>query len=466
VAGFPKSFKIFAYGNGKKRAAVIVNNSIDAVAIKQVSDEDATLIEISYKRLNFYGASLYFGIDRDIETDIGKVGETIELTRGKGLILSIDCNSRSKLWHDTNTNQRGTPLEELITSDLLLMNEASGIPTFETIRGRSWIDLTLCNNILAENTGRWTCGEEESCSDHKLILFDVEAGSSGCNAINHAGKRYLIKTEDLEKSEDKLVSNLLSRFNCVNNPSDLTKCDEELGEKDKQSTDTDELMSKFTSVITATCDAAFKVSKAGDRITKGRKVPWWTGELTIPRKRELALRRRQQRTRNDDNLRHERKLRYQEGKRLYQAKLQEEKLKSWKEFCSHTTGSNPWNAVYKLASEKLRSKTTLSTLKTQNGTYTSDIENTIKHMMEYFIPEDNESSDSAHHKFIRQLTVEPLDTLDDEEFTKEEIQAVLKLDPGKAPGEDGLNRDILLKIFKCLPTFFTEIYNERLRILP
>jgi hypothetical protein len=73
------------------------------------------------------------------------------------------------------------------------MNEASGIPTFETIRGRSWIDLTLCNNILAQNTGRWTCGEEESCSDHKLILFDSEAGTSGCNAINHAGTRYKIK---------------------------------------------------------------------------------------------------------------------------------------------------------------------------------------------------------------------------------------------------------------------------------
>jgi len=44
------------------------------------------------------------------------------------------------------------------------------------------------------------------------------------------------------------VSNLLSRFNCVNIPSDLTKC-EELGEKVKQSTDTEELKFKSTSII-------------------------------------------------------------------------------------------------------------------------------------------------------------------------------------------------------------------------
>ena len=189
VAEFPKSFKIFAYGNGRKRSAIILNkNNIDAVAIKQASDEDATLIEICYKGLNFYGTSLYFAIDRDIERDTGKVKEIKELTRAKALILSIDSNSRSKLWHDMYTNQWGKTLEEfIITSDLLLMNEATGIPTFETIRGRIWIDLTLCNNILAQNTKKWSCREEESCSDHKLMLFNTEAGTPACNVFNHAG---------------------------------------------------------------------------------------------------------------------------------------------------------------------------------------------------------------------------------------------------------------------------------------
>jgi hypothetical protein len=84
--------------------------------------------------------------------------------------------------------------------------------------------------------------------------------------------------------------------------------------------------------------------------------------------------------------------------------------------------------------------------------------------MEYFILEDSESSDSVHHKSIRQLSAKPLDTLDDEDFTKDQILAVLeKFDPDKAPGEDGLNTDILLKIFKRFPTFFTEIYNQCLR---
>jgi hypothetical protein len=51
--------------------------------------------------------------------------------------------------------------------------------------------------------------------------------------------------------------------------------------------------------------------------------------------------------------------------------------------------------------------------------------------MEYSIPEGKQNSDRAHHDFIRQLTVEPLDTIEDEIFTKEEMQVVIvTCDPG------------------------------------
>jgi hypothetical protein len=50
----------------------------------------------------------------------------------------------------------------------------------------------------------------------------------------------------------------------------------------------------------------------------------------------------------------------------------------------------------------------------------------MEHMMEYFIPEGSVSSESEHHKRIRHGIEEPLDTPDDEEFTQEEILAVIE----------------------------------------
>jgi len=101
VAGFPKSFRIFAHGSDRKRSAIIVNNNEDDVmAITQVSNEDVILTEIRYEGPTFFGASLYLPIDSDIERDLEKV-DILQLTKRDGLILAIDSNATSKLWFDS-----------------------------------------------------------------------------------------------------------------------------------------------------------------------------------------------------------------------------------------------------------------------------------------------------------------------------------------------------------------------------
>jgi len=105
----------------------------------------------------------------------------------------------------------------------------------------------------------------------------------------------------------------------------------------------------------------------------------------------------------------------------YQSKLQEETFKSWQKYCSSTLESNPWNAIYKTASGKLRSTTCLTTLQQLDGTFTLDTESTAKHLLDYFVPKDNEINDSAVHMQIRELINEPIDTEDDKPFSQVEI---------------------------------------------
>ena len=180
MAGFPKGFKIFTRGSSRKRSLVIVNNNdIDVIAITQASHEDAILTEFRYEGLKFYGASLYLPINQDIERDLGTIEEIIRHTKGEGLLLALDSNARSKIWSDMYTNARGRALEEYIMRDLLIMNEHSDVPTFESSRGHSWINLTLRNSKLAQKIGGWSCGEEVSCADHKIILFEIDSWANG-----------------------------------------------------------------------------------------------------------------------------------------------------------------------------------------------------------------------------------------------------------------------------------------------
>jgi hypothetical protein len=162
----------------------------------------------------------------------------------------------------------------------------------------------------------------------------------------------------------------MAKFDCqVLENNSITK-DNAISHKVKQCTDIGIVVKKFISAITEACDATFQVLKPSKRANKQRSVPWWTRELTILRKKALALRRRYQRTKTDANLRQERRQHYHEGNRIYQAKLREEKMRSWKEFCTSTDSTNPWNAVYRYAAGKQRSKPTLSTLKMNDNTYT------------------------------------------------------------------------------------------------
>ena len=107
-------------------------------------------------------------------------------------------------------------------------------------------------------------------------------------------------------------------------------------------------------------------------------------------------------------------------------KLKDEKFKFWQNYCSSTEESNPWNAIYKTASGKSRNKTCLTTLQQPNGTFTLDTESTTKYMLDYFVPEDNETNDSAIHKQIREQVKEPVDTEDNKSFSREEIKSAIK----------------------------------------
>jgi len=144
--------------------------------------------------------------------------------------------------------------------------------------------------------------------------------------------------------------------------------------------------------------------------------------------------------------------------------VQEAKLKSWKTFCSINDGADPWNAVYKIASSKIRTSTRLTTLEKEDGTYTTDARSTIMHMLEHFAPDDREDSDDELHRKIRKEIQEPIDTADVKPFTKEEVIANLKkFNSKKAPGKDGLTSDILIRAFQAFPLFFTELYNACLK---
>jgi hypothetical protein len=73
-------------------------------------------------------------------------------------------------------------------------------------------------------------------------------------------------------------------------------------------------------------------------------------------------------------------------------------------------------------------------------------------MAEQLIPENNTQEDTDHHKNIRRLTEQPIETIDDRDFSQEEVRQVIEgFNPRKAPVPDGITSDILTLVFKSIP---------------
>jgi hypothetical protein len=190
--------KIYASGDGRHRAAILVTNSqIDSLLLRQLLDEDTVVLEVVSDKARTIIASTYFDINRQIEGDLKEIEAIIHHAKGAGLLLAIDSNSRSASWHDTQTNARGRILEEfLLSKHLHIMNEKSTLTTFLNSRGSSNIDLTVISNQLFRAVEHWKVSDQESSSDHSIIKFAIGQGSWGRSKQDSQGIRCIVKGKD------------------------------------------------------------------------------------------------------------------------------------------------------------------------------------------------------------------------------------------------------------------------------
>jgi len=149
---------------------VVTNKHKDVLLLKQHSDADAIVAEITADGVKLIMASMYFDIGRPVEEDLSKIEAVLQHANGVGGLLAIDSNARSASWHDSTTNAKGRTLDEyLMRKQLYILKEEGLNTTFRNRRGVSNIDLTIITNQLLRTVARWEISDQESSSDHNII---------------------------------------------------------------------------------------------------------------------------------------------------------------------------------------------------------------------------------------------------------------------------------------------------------
>lgn len=417
-------------------AVAILNSNYTILKLTEFSNTHFTCIEATYNKVKTYIVNAYFQYSEKIDKYIEHLHKFLTTMKGKRILIALDSNAKSTLWHNNSTDDRGRKLEELIAQhDLAIVNSPSNLTTFSNHKGNSNIDLTLASKQLARQITNWKVEDTITTSDHNLITFRVNSRM------------------------DKPTTKTVNRFNI--NKADWDKFEQVITERENTAqsdepslpNQADSLANNLTDTLTAASNEAIP------RKTRfSKSVPWWNKELNDIKKKVRRLRRRLQNatspTQKQAILDEYRPLRNR-----YTAKIRSSKLQSWRSFVTEHGNKDTWGLVYRLQMTKLNTEQACNTIKI-NGQHTATWEETASALLHAIIPDDSPQENTIEQDNICTSARAPPDTDNTPIFTREEIgKAISTIKPKKTPGHDYLEAEIIRHAWPIMKDKFMDTYN-------
>ncbi|KOB65358.1 TRASSc9 protein [Operophtera brumata] len=333
---------------------------------------------------------------------------------------------------------RGSKFVEFATQyDLNIVNEGT-TPTFYIHRGDKLYtgipDLTACSTGLLDRVKDWHVSKTAvTLSDHRQINFNIELG--------------------LPEVEETLQHKQI-------NPETVAAIETRAA--------TDELVDLYTNTVLEVCEQTIPVIPL---LRKGKKIIWWTEELTNKKQEMIRCRNR---IRKANPVRKPMAIeQYKKAKEEYKELMQSTINASWVDFCTKQEKETVWQRSYRVlklcegtAAEKL--------LRLSPDSDALDPVGSAELLAKTFYPWDEEATDSDEQARIRSEVLDLVYGADENQecpqdcpsFTLEELKVVYsRMSPNKSPGEDGLTSDICQTCFDVAPLLEVKMNNALKQIV-
>lgn len=172
------------------RAALFITNSLQSVSLGHLNTPDCAAAQMKWNSIEILIASVYLDEDDDLPSpwlvELVEYGDD----RNMAILIGMDSNAHSLFYSQAVTDERGSNLEDFIlTYGLDLANighvPTGHVPTFQTFRAQSVIDITLMKGIGIHD---WHVDTEYNTSDHNTISFFIEVDSVPSHDVREMGK--------------------------------------------------------------------------------------------------------------------------------------------------------------------------------------------------------------------------------------------------------------------------------------
>lgn len=371
---------------------------------------------------------------------LNELQSAVASLKNKKLIICSDTNSRSSLWNDNITNERGNIFEEFCISNNLDIINKKGPITFENQMGTSTIDLIICNPSFYEYKPLVEVLDTESnytASDHRMLKVELETGILKDTLYKSSTRKYRT-----DKADWNLFCKNILEFNYLINNVNF---------KVSNIQEADDITKTLDNYIETVCETSIPLLKHN-----GNRKPNENDEIKALDKLELNLHRRYNRLKKINKFSAEVILKeLTETRKLRTKELHKQRKKCWEEKCN-TESISEVQKLHKMCKSSL-SRSCPSTILDLNGQPTSNPNETMTKLFEHAFPDKN-------HPTVQEPFPLKVDQIDNP-ITPEEVNELIKnLNNNKAPGVDGFTPIIIKRIFPYIITDITHLFNSLIKI--
>lgn len=431
------SGKVVSFGV-KPRACLVIKNKINYFILSGFCSRDATAVHLKVpvgeSKMDIVVCSAYFPGDRNADMPPTKeVRELVAFCRRKNfhLIVGCDANSHHTAWGSTDINQRGESLFNFLLGEGLMVNNLGSEPTFVTKNQRQVLDLTISSNYLSTKISKWMVSSEPSCSDHRIIQFEIAAGEK--HVVKYRDQKCTdwngyIRT--LRENMDNVITTIETR--------NMT----ELAAK--------QLSEAVVSAYYENCPLKTK--------TDNRGTSWWNRKLEKQRREVRRLFNRAKMSGGWDE--------YRTALTKYNKDMRKTKRESWRRFCESIIDVPSSNRIHKILSREPTSE--IGSFKRPDGTYTTSRKETLELLARNHFPDcriQEDGDENADWTLLgRKERPEEVDwTVANKIISYEVIDwAIQSFKPYKSPGEDGIFPALLQQGRKILIPYLVKLFRASL----
>ena len=431
VASRPLGYIVFPEGiqEANPRAALFIPETIKCVGLPHLSNRDCQTALIYCLGKTVVVASIYLDGEEEEEVVPDWLHRIVVYAESKNfdVLMCLDSNAHSELF-GSNTDRRGEHIEEFIFQYGLSVDNRGHIPTFQTSRGSSIIDITLSKRV---DVSEWKTMEGYNASDHNDIVFKIIA--------DRVPGKDVRAWKDADWSEFTKI--LQSKTFSV---PDRVTCKK-----------LDKMVSFLYATLEEALDKACPIRKTKSRY-KGSH--WFSKVLErkqrkVKRQYDIAIRAPVEEEWD--------KYRRMHGK--FKSECRRAKTASWRHFVSETENENKMSFLSRIALHNDRK--TLQVLRNSTGDLTEPGKETITELARVHFPAASADVPQDKYNSDKSVLRDELNGAYSAFITPEKVQLALNMfKPMKAPGPDGLKPIVFRHLSSNIIEFISVIYKACLKL--